>query len=245
MLHGWWPLCGYNISLATIATLSMSSELPLVISTDLHIESETLLGILRLLWQVIPIVCESSKRDAEKVSTWWHVLWYIPSVLFLPGVLCLQHELAAVLSWGAWRTSDPLCVGCVLLTWDFFYILKALCVLEWLSLFLVLRYTIHVQYAIVIEKVVSVELDFLEFSYISRYYKFSSPLLDRINSTSLWLGQSTFFAFILHSGNLKRIAAGDFGACNYTDFVAEAVGGCEKKFYSNLATDLTADCRYV
>ena len=152
---------------------------------------------------------------------------------------------AAVLSWGAWRTSDPLCVGCVLLTWDFFYILKALCVLEWLSLFLVLRYTIHVQYAIVIEKVVSVELDFLEFSYISRYYKFSSPLLDRINSTSLWLGQSTFFAFILHSGNLKRIAAGDFGACNYTDFVAEAVGGCEKKFYSNLATDLTADCRYV
>lgn len=91
----------------------------------------------------------------------------------------------------------------------------------------------------------SVELDFLEFSYISRYYKFSSPLLDRINSTSLWLGQSTFFAFILHSGNLKRIAAGDFGACNYTDFVAEAVGGCEKKFYSNLATDLTADCRYV
>ena len=152
---------------------------------------------------------------------------------------------AAVLSWGAWRTSDPLCFGCVLLTWDFFYILKALCVLEWLSLFLVLRYTIHVQYAIVIEKVVSVELDFLEFSYISRYYKFSSPLLDRINSTSLWLGQSTFFAFILHSGNLKRIAAGDFGACNYTDFVAEAVGGCEKKFYSNLATDLTADCRYV
>ena len=91
----------------------------------------------------------------------------------------------------------------------------------------------------------SVELDFLEFSYISRYYKFSSPLLDRINSTSLWLGQSTFFAFILHSGNLKRIAAGDFGACNYTDFVAEAVGGCEKKFYSSLATDLTADCRYV
>lgn len=53
------------------------------------------------------------------------------------------------------------------------------------------------------------------------------------------------FAFILHSGNLKRISAGDFGACNYTDFVAEAVGGCEKKFYSNLATDLTADCRYV
>lgn len=49
MLHGWWPLCGYNISLATIATLSMSSELPLVIATDLHIESETLLGILRLL----------------------------------------------------------------------------------------------------------------------------------------------------------------------------------------------------
>ena len=152
---------------------------------------------------------------------------------------------AAVLSWGAWRTSNPLCVGCVLLTWDFFYILKALCVLEWLFLFVVLRYTIQVQYAIVIEKVVSVELDFLEFSYISRYYKFSSPLLDRINSTSLWLGQSTFFAFILHSGNLKRIAAGDFGACNYTDFVAEAVGGCEKKFYSNLATDLTADCRYV
>lgn len=47
--HGWWQLCGYNISLATIATLSMSSELPLVIATDLHIESKTLLGILRLL----------------------------------------------------------------------------------------------------------------------------------------------------------------------------------------------------
>lgn len=127
----------------------------------------------------------------------------------------------------------------------FFYLLKALCVLEWLSLFLVLRYSIQVQYAIVIEKLVSEELDFLEFSYISRHYKFSSPLLDRINSTSLWPAQSTFFAFILHSGNLKRISAGDFGACNYTDFVAEAVGGCEKKFYSNLATDLTADCRYV
>ena len=244
MLHGWWPLCGYNISLATIATLSMSSELPLVISTDLHIESETLLGILRLLWQVIPIVCESSKRDAEKVSTWWHVLRYIPSALFLPGVLCLQHELLCFLEvLGELQILYVLDVFCLLEI--FFYILKALCVLEWLSLFLVLRYTIHVQYAIVIEKVVSVELDFLEFSYISRYYKFSSSLLDRINSTSLWLGQSTFFAFILHSGNLKRIAAGDFGACNYTDFVAEAVGGCEKKFYSNLATDLTADCRYV
>lgn len=101
------------------------------------------------------------------------------------------------------------------------------------------------QYAIVIEKVVTVELDFLEFFYISRYYKFYSPLLDRINSTSQWPAQNTFFILIVHSGNLKRISAGDFGACNYTDFVAEAVGDCEQKFYSNLATDLTADCRYV
>jgi len=152
---------------------------------------------------------------------------------------------AAVLSWGAWRTSDPLCVECVLLTWDFFYILKVLCVLESLCLFLVLRYTITYAVCIVIEKVITVELDFLEFFYISRNYKFSSPLLDRINSTSQWPAQNTFFILVVHSGSLKRISAGNFGACNYTDFVAEAVGGCEKKFYSNLATDLTTDCRYV
>ena len=116
MLHGWWPSCGYNISLATIVTLSMSSELPLVIASDLHIESETLLGILRLLWQVIPIVCESSKRDAEKVSTWWHVLRYIPSALFLPGVLCLQHEL--------------LCFLEVLGELQILYVLNVFCLLE-------------------------------------------------------------------------------------------------------------------
>ena len=34
-----------------------------------------------------------------------------------------------------------------------------------------------------------------------------------------------------------------FGACNYTSFVAQAVGICEKRFYTDLANDLQADCR--
>ncbi|KAK2553976.1 hypothetical protein P5673_024681 [Acropora cervicornis] len=35
----------------------------------------------------------------------------------------------------------------------------------------------------------------------------------------------------------------DFGSCNYTDFVADAVGNCEKNFYISLALDQKADCR--
>ena len=53
-----------------------------------------------------------------------------------------------------------------------------------------------------------------------------------------------FFLLSVHSSdNPNSISAEDFGACNYTEFVAEAVGRCEKQFYTDLATDLAADCR--
>ena len=45
-------------------------------------------------------------------------------------------------------------------------------------------------------------------------------------------------------GNVTQASTENFGSCNFTDFVAEAVGSCEKKFYIDLAQDMAADCRY-
>ena len=46
-------------------------------------------------------------------------------------------------------------------------------------------------------------------------------------------------------GEVTRASAEKFGSCNLTDFVEEAVGNCEKRFYLDLAQDRTADCRYA
>ena len=48
---------------------------------------------------------------------------------------------------------------------------------------------------------------------------------------------------ILKTGKMTGSLSEDFGSCNYTDFVADAVGNCEKNFYISLALDQKADCR--
>lgn len=50
---------------------------------------------------------------------------------------------------------------------------------------------------------------------------------------------------ILKTGKMTGSQSDDFGSCNYTDFVADAVGNCEKNFYISLALDQKADCRQV
>ncbi|KAL9960952.1 hypothetical protein ACROYT_G034461 [Oculina patagonica] len=58
----------------------------------------------------------------------------------------------------------------------------------------------------------------------------------------LWIHTVITTTFNL-AGNATRASSETFGSCNYTDFVAEAVGICEKRFYMDLANDLKADCR--
>ena len=56
-------------------------------------------------------------------------------------------------------------------------------------------------------------------------------------------GLIAVYIVVYIKGNVTRASTETFGACNYTDFVAEAVGICEKRFYMDLAKDLSADCR--